>query len=136
MIEIFSQISMPFGSMDQAYRIIEIVGIENFGIVHSAEDNYFTEVVTLKKNLPSELTHHQKCETRAQQLFTQTGKVYQWARHKFLPEDKILRELEQPDQYSNTVRVSQLIETNCTGYLVMDYVSRSLFLNLVKIVEP
>jgi serine/threonine protein kinase len=44
----YSQYTLPVGTMVQEYKIIETLGIGNFGIVYSAENKYFSEIVALK----------------------------------------------------------------------------------------
>lgn len=107
--------------MVQEYRIIEILGIGNFGIVYSAENKYFKEIVALKEFLPSDLARRSEGDHRVIPLSSETDKAYQWARHKFLQEAKTLRELGHPVQHPNIVRVRQFIEANDTAYMVMDF---------------
>jgi serine/threonine protein kinase len=121
MNEIFSQYSLPIGTMVQEYRIIEILGIGNFGIVYRAENKYFSEIVALKEFLPSDLARRSEGELSVHALSSETDKAYQWARHKFLQEAKTLRELGAPDQHPNIVRVIQFIEAYDTAYMVMDF---------------
>ena len=121
MNDIYSQYSLPIGTMVQEYRIIEILGIGNFGIVYRAENKYFSEIVALKEFLPSDLARRSEGELSVHALSSETDKAYQWARHKFLQEAKTLRELGAPDQHPNIVRVIQFIEAYDTAYMVMDF---------------
>lgn len=106
--------------MVQEYKIIKTLGIGNFGIVYSAQNKYFSEVVALKEFLPSFLAHRSVGEHRVQPLSSDTENAYEWSRHKFLQEAKTLRELGHPDQHPNIVRIIQFIEANDTAYMVMD----------------
>jgi serine/threonine protein kinase len=121
MSKAYSQYTLPVGTMVQEYKIIETLGIGNFGIVYSAENKYFSEVVALKEFLPSDLAYRTEGESRVHPLSSETEKAYTYARHKFLQEAKTLRELEHPQQHPNIVRVRQFIEANDTAYMVMDF---------------
>jgi serine/threonine protein kinase len=107
--------------MVQEYKIIEILGTGNFGIVYSAENKYFSEIVALKEFLPSNLARRREGECRVHPLSSETEKAFAWARRKFLQEAKTLRELGHPEQHPNIVRVRQFIEANDTAYMVMDF---------------
>jgi serine/threonine protein kinase len=117
----YSQYTLPVGTMVQEYKIIETLGIGNFGIVYSAENKYFSEIVALKEFLPSDLAYRAEGESQVHPLSSETEKAYTYARHKFLQEAKTLRELEHPQQHPNIVRVRQFIEANDTAYMVMDF---------------
>jgi serine/threonine protein kinase len=117
----YSQYTLPVGTMVQEYKIIETLGIGNFGIVYSAENKYFSEVVALKEFLPSDLAYRAEGESVVHPLSSETEKAFTYARHKFLQEAKTLRELEDPQQHPNIVRVRQFIEANETAYMVMDF---------------
>ena len=132
MNEIYSHYSLPIGTMVQEYRIIEILGIGNFGIVYRAENKYFSEIVALKEFLPSDLARRSEGEQRVHPLSSETDKAYQWARHKFLQEAKTLRELGSPDQHPNIVRVRQFIEANDTAYMVMDFEQGQPLLKIIE----
>jgi serine/threonine protein kinase len=121
MNDVFSQYTLPVGTMVQEYKIIEILGIGNFGIVYSAENKYFSEIVALKEFLPSDLAHRSEGDSRVHSLSSETEKAFTWARHKFLQEAKTLRELGHPSPHPNIVRVRQFIEANATAYMVMDF---------------
>jgi formylglycine-generating enzyme required for sulfatase activity len=116
-----SQYSLPVGSMVQEYRIVEVLGTGSFGIVYSAENKYFSEIVALKEFLPADLACRPQGQASVIPLSAGTKKAYQWARHKFLEEAKTLRELGQPVQHTNIVRVRQFIEAHDTAYMVMDF---------------
>lgn len=121
MNQVFSQYTLPVGTMVQEYKIIETLGIGNFGIVYSAENKYFSEIVALKEFLPSDLAHRSEGDSRVHPLSSETEKAFAWARHKFLQEAKTLRELGHPSPHPNIVRVRQFIEANATAYMVMDF---------------
>ena len=120
MSKVYSQYALPVGTMVQEYKIIQTLGIGNFGIVYSAKNKYFSEVVALKEFLPSFLSRRSEGEHRVRPLSSETEKAFQWSRHKFLQEAKTLRELGNPAQHPNIVRVIQFIEANDTAYMVMD----------------
>jgi serine/threonine protein kinase len=120
MSKIYSQYALPVGTMVQEYMIIQTLGIGNFGIVYSARNKYFSEVVALKEFLPSFLARRSEGEQCVRPLSSETEKAYQWSRHKFLQEAKTLRKLGHPSQHPNIVRVIQFIEANDTAYMVMD----------------
>jgi serine/threonine protein kinase len=117
---IYSKFALPVGTMVQEYRVIEVLGIGNFGIVYKAENKYFSEIVALKEFLPSELAYRLEGEHLVVPLSSETEKAYRWALHKFLEEAKTLRELGSPVQHPNIVRIRQFIEANDTAYMVMD----------------
>lgn len=120
MSKVYSQYALPVGSMVQEYKIIQTLGIGNFGIVYSAKNKYFSEVVALKEFLPTFLSRRSEGEYRVSPLSSETEEAYQWSRHKFLQEAKTLRALGNPAQHPNIVRVIQFIEANDTAYMVMD----------------
>lgn len=120
MSQVYSQYALPVGAMVQEYKIIQTLGIGNFGIVYSAKNKYFSEFVALKEFLPSFLARRSEGEHDVRPLSSETEKPYQWSRHKFLQEAKTLRELGHPAQHPNIVRVIQFIEANDTAYMVMD----------------
>lgn len=120
MSKVYSQYALPVGTMVQEYKIIQTLGIGNFGIVYSAKNKYFSEFVALKEFLPSFLCRRSEGEHRVRALSSETEKAYQWSRQKFLQEAKTLRELGSPAQHPNIVRVIQFIEANDTAYMVMD----------------
>ncbi len=118
--------------MVQEYKIIEILGIGNFGIVYSAENKYFSEIVALKEFLPSDLAYRSEGESHVHALSSETEKAYAYARHKFLQEAKTLRELGHPQQHPNIVRVRQFIEANDTAYMVMDFEKGQPLINILE----
>lgn len=128
----YSQYTLPVGTMVQEYKIIEILGIGNFGIVYSAENKYFSEIVALKEFLPSDLAHRSEGDSRVRPLSSETEKAYNHARHKFLQEAKTLRELGHPEQHPNIVRVRQFIEANDTAYMVMDFEKGQPLINILQ----
>ena len=107
--------------MVQEYRIAEVLGTGSFGIVYKAENKYFSEIVALKEFVPLNLACRPKGQTFIVPLSSEVEKSYLWARHKFLEEAKTLRELGQPVQHPNLVRVRQFIEAHGTAYMVMDF---------------
>jgi serine/threonine protein kinase len=121
MNQAYSQYTLPVSTMVQEYKIIEILGTGKFGIVYSAENKYFSEIVALKEFLPSDLAYRGEGESDVHPLSSETEKAFTYARHKFLQEAKTLRELEDPQQHPNIVRVRQFIEANETAYMVMDF---------------
>jgi serine/threonine protein kinase len=115
------QFALPVGTMVQEYRIIETLGIGSFGIVYSAENKYFSEIVALKEFLPSGVACRKEGAHRVLPISSENEQAFQWMRRKFLQEAKTLRELGRPDQHPNIVRVRQFIEANDTAYMVMDF---------------
>jgi serine/threonine protein kinase len=132
MSKAYSQYTLPVGTMVQEYKIIEILGIGNFGIVYSAENKYFSEIVALKEFLPSDLAYRSENESRVHPLSSETEKAFSYARHKFLQEAKTLRELGHPDSHPNIVRVRQFIEANDTAYMVMDFEKGQPLVNILE----
>lgn len=132
MSKAYSQYTLPVGTMVQEYKIIEILGIGNFGIVYSAENKYFSEIVALKEFLPSDLAYRSEGESHVHALSSETEKAYTYARHKFLQEAKTLRELGHPEQHPNIVRVRQFIEANDTAYMVMDFEKGQPLINILE----
>lgn len=126
-----SQYALPIGTMVQEYKINEILGNGKFGIVYSAENKYFSEIVALKEFLPSDLACRGEGECRVHPLSSETEKAFSWARHKFLQEAKTLRELGHPEQHPNIVRVRQFIEANDTAYMVMDFEKGEPLINIL-----
>jgi serine/threonine protein kinase len=120
MSKVYSQYALPVGTMVQEYKIIQTLETGNFGIVYTAQNKYFSEVVALKEFLPTFLARRSEGEHRVRPLSSNTEKAYEWSRHKFLQEAKTLRELGHPVQHPNIVRVIQFIEANDTAYMVMD----------------
>ncbi|MGD9189777.1 MAG: serine/threonine-protein kinase [Desulfobacteraceae bacterium] len=132
MSKAYSQYTLPVGTMVQEYKIIEILGIGNFGIVYSAENKYFSEIVALKEFLPSDLAYRSEDESRVHPLSSETEKAFSYARHKFLQEAKTLRELGHPEPHPNIVRVRQFIEANDTAYMVMDFEKGQPLINILE----
>jgi serine/threonine protein kinase len=132
MSKAYSQYTLPVGTMVQEYKIIEILGIGNFGIVYSAENKFFLEIVALKEFLPSDLAYRSEEESRVHPLSSETEKAFSYARNKFLQEAKTLRELGHPQQHPNIVRVRQFIEANDTAYMVMDFEKGQPLINILE----
>jgi serine/threonine protein kinase len=132
MSKAYSQYTLPVGTMVQEYKIIEILGIGNFGIVYSAENKFFLEIVALKEFLPSDLAYRSEGESHVHALSSETEKAYTYARHKFLQEAKTLRELGHPEPHPNIVRVRQFIEANDTAYMVMDFEKGQPLINILE----
>ncbi len=124
--------SLPVGTMVQEYKIIEVLGNGSFGIVYSAENKYFSEIVAIKEFLPQDLAYRSEGESNVRALSSQTEEAYTYARNKFLQEAKNLRELGRPDQHPNIVRVRQFIEANDTAYLVMDFEKGQPLIDILK----
>jgi hypothetical protein len=120
MNRIYSKFALPVGTMVQEYRVLDVLGIGSFGIVYKTENKYFSEIVAIKEFLPSDLAYRLEGEHLVVPLSSETEKAYQWALHKFLEEAKTLRELGNPVQHPNIVRIRQFIEANDTAYMVMD----------------
>jgi serine/threonine protein kinase len=121
MTETNCQYALPVGAMVQEYRIIKTLGIGSFGIVYTAENKYFSEIVALKEFLPSGVACRKEGAHRVLPLSSENEQAFQWMRRKFLQEAKTLRELGRPDQHPHIVRVRQFIEANDTAYMVMDF---------------
>ena len=121
MTETNCQYALPVGAMVQEYRIIKTLGIGSFGIVYTAENKYFSEIVALKEFLPSGVACRKEGAHRVLPLSSENEQAFQWMRRKFLQEAKTLRELGRPDQHPHIVRVRQFIEANDTAYTVMDF---------------
>ncbi|MEJ2694880.1 MAG: serine/threonine-protein kinase [Candidatus Thiodiazotropha sp.] len=116
---IHSQQALDPGTMVQEYRVDRVLGMGSLGIVYSAENTYFNEVVALKEFLPSNLACRKG--TTVAPLSSEAQPSYDWALKKFLDEARTLRELCHPKAHRNIVRVRQFIEQNETAYMVMDY---------------
>ncbi len=120
MTETYSHQALPAGAMVQEYRIVRVLGTGSFGIVYTAENKFFEELVAFKEFLPKDLAFRTE-GARVAPLSSETEGTYIWALQNFLKEAKILWELASSVPHRSIVRVRQFIEANGTAYMVMDY---------------
>jgi TPR repeat protein len=109
--------ALPPGTvLDDAYRVVRVVGSGGFGITYEAEDFSLGTTVALKEYYPDEFGDRDaRMSVRAKS--ERHKKTFEWGRANFLKEARTLARFEHP----SIVRVIRVFEANSTAYMVMGF---------------
>ncbi len=110
--------ALPRGYSLNEYRIESVLGAGGFGMTYLATDANLNLQVALKEYLPGEFALRNP-DNSVQPLEGEAGESFQWGLQRFLDEARTLASFHHP----NIVRVMRFFEANCTGYMVMEFVS-------------
>ena len=103
--------------INNRYEIVRYISSGGFGITYEAHDNGFNNRVAIKELYIKEI-----CSREADSLTVSINETNEPTfvihRRKFIEEARRLHKLSHP----NIVKVSDVIETNGTAYIVMEYI--------------
>jgi serine/threonine protein kinase len=94
--------------------IKEVLGVGGFGVTYLAEHEILEKRFAIKEHFPSQFAVRDSSSDR---LTPTDVATYQWALDCFLREARLLARLRHP----NIVVVSDVLEANNTGYMVLEY---------------
>ncbi len=103
------------GSQIDWYNIREVLGMGGLGITYRAQDGKLNREVAIREYLPTSFAVRQ-VKYRVQPISTEHEKRYAQGLANFL---KVAKTLEQ-FRHDNIIKVHNVIETNNTGYMVME----------------
>jgi len=109
-----SSSALPPGTRLDRYTIQSILGAGGFGITYLAEHELLKKCYAIKEHFPSQFATR---DLTTGHLVPSDLSIYKWALDKFLQEARILTRCSHP----NIVRVTDIIEANKTGYMVLEY---------------
>jgi hypothetical protein len=102
--------------LDNAYRIVRVVGSGGFGITYEAQDIKLNARIAVKEYYPCDFgVRDQTMAVRPKS--ERHRETFDWGRANFLQEARTLARFEHP----SIVRVSRVFETNATAYMVMRF---------------
>ena len=108
--------ALPVGYKIGEYLIGRLLGHGGFGLTYLAQDTNLNSLVAIKEFLPQEFAlRGTNSEVIAKSEFDADS--YRWGLDRFKEEARALARFKHP----NIVRVSRLIESNGTAYMVMDF---------------
>ena len=108
--------ALPVGYKLDEYLIGRLLGHGGFGLTYLAQDTNLNALVAIKEFLPQEFAlRNSNSEVVAKSEFD--AESYRWGLDRFKEEARALARFKHP----NIVRVSRLIESNGTAYMVMDF---------------
>ncbi|MFI4920878.1 MAG: serine/threonine protein kinase, partial [Gammaproteobacteria bacterium] len=108
--------ALPVGYKLDEYLIGRLLGHGGFGLTYLAQDTNLNALVAIKEFLPQEFAlRNANSEVIAKSEFD--AESYRWGLDRFKEEARALARFKHP----NIVRVSRLIESNGTAYMVMDF---------------
>jgi len=108
--------ALRVGAEIAEYRIERLLGHGGFGLTYLARDQHLNTLVAIKEYLPHEFAVRAANQTIAPKS-EQDDQAFNWGLSRFKQEARALARFKHP----NIVRVSRLIESNNTAYMVMDY---------------
>jgi serine/threonine protein kinase len=92
----------------------EVLGVGGFGVTYLAEHELLKKRFAIKEHFPTQFAVRDSASGR---LAPTDVATYQWALDGFLREARLLARLRHP----NIVVVSDILEANNTGYMVLEY---------------
>lgn len=113
------------------YIIDKILGEGGFGITYSGVAKHTGEKVAIKEYFPSGLAHRESSPTQEPLVVPLYGmdEAFKKGRQHFLNEASILKEFQN---LNSIVSVKDVLETNGTVYLVMEYIDGITLKQYVK----
>ena len=111
------RLALPKGFEIGNFRIEAVLGKGGFGITYLGMDTKIGKRVAIKELLPDTIATRVEGRTVQPQSSEQIEN-WEWARQRFMEEARILASFSHPA----IVGVHNLIETNGTDYIIMDYV--------------
>ena len=119
-------VALPTGYKVGRYTLNAVLGEGGFGITYRARDEALRRDVAVKEYLPADVAVRQDDTTIRPRSASDT-QLYQWGLQRFVDEARTLAAMHAP----NIVSVHDFMETNGTGYMVMELIEgRSLALIL------
>ena len=106
--------ALPIGTRLERYVIEEVLGVGGFGVTYLAEHELLKKRFAIKEHFPPQFAVRDAASGRL--VPTDIG-TFQWALDCFLREARMLARLRHP----NIVAVSDVLEANHTGYMVLEY---------------
>lgn len=123
---------LPEGTaLPHNYIINKVLGEGGFGITYSGTINLTGEKVAIKEYFPNGLAHRELSSINAHSILPLYGmeEAFEKGRQHFLNEASILKEFQN---LNSIVSVKDVIETNGTVYLVMEYIDGITLKQYVK----
>ncbi len=123
---------LPEGTqLPQNYIINKILGEGGFGITYSGTLSLTGERVAIKEYFPNGLAHREQASNNTYPIVPFYGmeEAFEKGRQHFLNEASILKEFQT---LNSIVSVKDVIETNGTVYLVMEYIDGITLKQYVK----
>ena len=115
-------VALPTGYKVGRYTLSAVLGEGGFGITYRARDEALRRDVAIKEYLPTDVAVRQDDTTIRPRSASDT-QLYQWGLQRFVDEARTLAAMNAP----NIVAVHDFMETNGTGYMVMELIEgRSL----------
>lgn len=108
--------ALAIGHTLQEYIIGRLLGHGGFGLTYLAQDTNLNALVAIKEFLPQEFAIRD-AKSQVVPKSEYDADSYKWGLDRFKEEARALARFKHP----NIVRVSRLIEANCTAYMVMDF---------------
>jgi len=119
-------VALPTGYRVGRYTLSAVLGEGGFGITYRARDEALRRDVAVKEYLPADVAVRDNDTTIRPRTESDT-KLYEWGLQRFVDEARTLAAMSAP----NIVAVHDFMETNGTGYMVMELIEgRSLALIL------
>ena len=109
--------ALPPGYRIREYEIRRVLGRGGFGITYLAHDTLLDRDVAVKEYLPTDFamrTEDYSVRARSSEAST----AYTWGLERFLDEARMMECLDHP----SIVGVHAYVESNGTGYIVMEYI--------------
>ncbi|MBQ7546075.1 MAG: leucine-rich repeat protein [Clostridia bacterium] len=117
----FNRNHLPPGSvLCDRYVIGQALGLGSFGITYIGWDEVGQMRVTIKEFMPSAFAHHRAGDDTVQFYSPQGRALFEKGLRRFGEETAALRRLTQTECISE---ITDYVETNGTGYAVMEYLS-------------
>jgi len=106
------------GSRIGRYELLEVLGHGGFGITYRARDLELRRDVAIKEYLPSSFAFRRP-DGSVVPRSAQAAETFDWGRDRFAEEARTLARLER---VPGVVNVYDIITTNGTAYMVMEYI--------------
>ena len=115
-------VALPTGYRVGRYTLSAVLGEGGFGITYRARDEALRRDVAIKEYLPADVAVREDDTTIRPRSESDT-QLYHWGLQRFVDEARTLAAMSAP----NIVAVHDFMETNGTGYMVMELIEgRSL----------
>jgi len=115
-------VALPTGYRVGRYTLSSVLGEGGFGITYRARDEALRRDVAVKEYLPADVAVRDNDTTIRPRSASDT-QLYHWGLQRFVDEARTLAAMSAP----NIVAVHDFMETNGTGYMVMELIEgRSL----------
>jgi len=115
-------VALPTGYRVGRYTLSSVLGEGGFGITYRARDEALRRDVAVKEYLPADVAVRENDTTIRPRSASDT-QLYHWGLQRFVDEARTLAAMSAP----NIVAVHDFMETNGTGYMVMELIEgRSL----------